>query len=64
MKLWLLPWLLPVAMVGVVVFVSIVGYPALAAVPVLAALPFLWRGLFPDSDDPDADVHYWRLGGR
>lgn len=65
MKLWMLPWLLPVGMLGAVVFVSIFGqYSALAALPAAAALPFLWRARFPARDDPDADVNYWRLRRR
>ena len=63
MKSWMIPWLLPVAMLAGVVFVSIFGsYSALVALLVAwVALPILWRARFPASDDPDADVHYWRI---
>ena len=66
MKSWMIPWLLPVGMLGAVVFVSIFdGYSALVALPVAwVALPVLWRIRFPASDDPDADVHYWRIRRR
>jgi len=67
MKSWMLPWLLPVGMLGAVVFVSIFdAYSGIAAV-VLAGvvLPLVLRAHFrSDRDDPDADVHYWRLGSR
>jgi hypothetical protein len=67
MKLWMIPWLLPVGILGAVVFVSIFDeYSALVAVPLAwVALPLLWRVRFPPStEDPDADVHYWRLTRR
>lgn len=66
MKSWMGPWLLPVGMLGAVVFVSISdGYSALIALAVaLVALPVLWRIRFPGGDDPDADVNYWRIGRR
>ena len=66
MKSWMLPWLLPVGMLGTIVFVSIFnGYSALVALPVAwVALPLVWRARFPSKDDPDADVNYWRLRRR
>jgi len=53
MKLWMLPWLLPVGMLAGVVFVSVFdSYSALVALsPAFAAA----------SDDPDADVNYRRI---
>ncbi|HUA06274.1 MAG TPA: hypothetical protein VMB27_20370 [Solirubrobacteraceae bacterium] len=66
MKSWMLPWLLPVGMLGAVVFVSIFdNYSALAALVLLGvALPVFWRVRFPARDDPDADVNYWRIRRR
>ena len=63
MKLWMLPWLLPVGMLAGVVFVSVFdSYSALVALsPAFAAVPFLLRSRFPASDDPDADVKYRRI---
>jgi hypothetical protein len=62
MKLWMLPWLLPVGLLGAVVFVVVAGrYAALIAVAVgLVLLPVLWRLHFPSTDE-DADSHYWRI---
>jgi hypothetical protein len=66
MKSWMLPWLLPVGILGAVVYVSIFdSYSALIALPVAwVALPVLWRIRFPPSDDPDADMNYWRIRRR
>ena len=63
MKSWMLPWLFPVGLLGTVVFVSIFnGFAALLVVPVSwVAIPLIWRIAHPARDDPDADVHYWRL---
>ena len=63
MKLWMLPWLLPVGMLAGVVFVSVFdSYSALVALSLaFVALPFLLRSRFPASDDPDADVNYRRI---
>ena len=63
MKLWMLPWLLPVGMLAGVVFVSVFdSYSALVALsPAFAAVPFLLRSRFPARDDPDADVNYRRI---
>ena len=64
---WWIPWLLPVGMLEAVVFLSIFdAYSAIAALVVAGiVLPLVLRVHFPsDRDDPDADVHYWRLGGR
>jgi hypothetical protein len=66
MKSWMIPWLLPVGMLGAVVFVSIFdSYSALVALPVAwVALPIAWRIRFGSGEDPDADVHYWRIHRR
>lgn len=63
----MLPWLLPVGMLGAVVFVSIFGeYSAIVAVGLACVVtPLVWRVRFPsDREDPDADVHYWRMTRR
>ncbi|MBV8218305.1 MAG: hypothetical protein JO325_07565 [Solirubrobacterales bacterium] len=66
MKLWMLPWLLPVGMLAGVVFVSSFGsYSALVALALaFVALPVLWRIRFPAGEDPDAEVNYWRIRRR
>ena len=66
MKLWMLPWLLPVGMLAGVVFVSSFGsYSALVALALaFVALPIFLRSRFAASDDPDADVNYWRIRRR
>jgi hypothetical protein len=58
----MLPWLVPVALLGAVVFVVVFSpYEALAAL-VLGVLlvPVLWRLYFPGRGDDD-DTNYWRL---
>jgi len=66
MKSWMIPWLLPVGMLAGVVFVAIFdSYSALVALALaFVAVPFLLRSRFPAGDDPDADVHYWRIRRR
>ncbi|HUJ35400.1 MAG TPA: hypothetical protein VLW51_09320 [Solirubrobacteraceae bacterium] len=63
MKPWMLPWLFPVGLLGAVVFVAVFnGFAALLLVPLAwIVLPVVWRIANPPGDDPDADVHYWRL---
>jgi len=63
MKSWMLPWLFPVGLLGAVVFVSVFnGFAALLAVPLgYVVIVLVWRVGHPVRDDPDADVHYWRL---
>jgi len=60
MKLWMLPWLLPVGLLGAVVFVVVTGrYAALIAAAVgVLLVPVLWRLHSPSEDD---DTHYWRI---
>jgi hypothetical protein len=62
MKTWMLPWLLPVGMLGAVVLVVVSSpYEALAAVGLgLLLVPVLWRLRFPASRE-DADTSYWRF---
>ena len=62
MKPWMLPWLLPLGILGAVVFVVVTGrYAALIAVAVSCLLvPVLWR-LHVGPAGEDADTHYWRI---
>ena len=62
----MIPWLLPVGMLGAVVFVSIFDrYSALVALPVAwVALSVARRIRFGANEDADADVHYWRIHRR
>jgi hypothetical protein len=62
MKLWMLPWLLPLGLVGSVVFVVVFNpYEALAAgVAGVVLVPVLWRLHFPGGGEDD-DTNYWRL---
>lgn len=59
MKPWMLPWLLPLGILGAVVFVVVAGrYAALIATGVgVLLVPVLWR-LRSASDD---ETHYWRI---
>jgi hypothetical protein len=65
MKTWMLPWLLPVGLLGAVVFVVVTGRYAPIAAVILGwmLVPILWRVRFPGSDE-DADTRYWRIGRR
>lgn len=69
MKAWWLPWLLPLLLIGAVVSVALLGkYAVYLALPVgllaFVGACLLWRARFgPTSDDPDANVNYWRLPG-
>lgn len=65
MKTWMLPWLVPVGMLGAVVFVVAFGKyaPVAAVVAGWLLVPVLWRVRFRSSDD-DADTKYWRIGSR
>lgn len=64
MKGWWLPWLFPVLLLGVVVLFAVFGDYAIFVSFGLAlvAVPLVLRAYAP-TDDPDADVNYWRLGG-
>jgi hypothetical protein len=61
MKTWMLPCLMPVGLIGSVVFVVVFDpYEALAAlVAGVLLIPLLWRLHFPGGDDDD--TNYWRL---
>jgi hypothetical protein len=69
MKSWWLPWLCPLVLIGGVVLVAVLGdYAVYLAAPLgfvgVVGICLLWRARFgPSKDDPDADVHYWRLPG-
>jgi hypothetical protein len=60
----MLPWLVPVGLLGAVVFVAVFNrWAPLIAVGVgVLLVPVLWRFHFHPPDDPDAEVHYWRIG--
>jgi hypothetical protein len=62
----MLPWLLPVALLGVVVFVSVFnGNSPLAALTVAGVaclIVSIVRHRRDGDQDPDADVNYWRIG--
>jgi hypothetical protein len=63
MKPWMLPWLLPLALLGTVAFVAeFNGYSALIAPPA-ALVALLWYlRLHPHADEgSDSDTHYWRI---
>jgi hypothetical protein len=68
MKPWMLPWLLPVGLLGAVVFVSIFnGNSPLAALTVAlisCAIAAIVRHKQYGDADPDADVNYWRIRRR
>lgn len=63
MRWWLVPWLFPLGLLGAVVSVTV--FKSDAGVLFLAGgimVVLLVWSLFPRAtDDPDADVHYWRL---
>jgi hypothetical protein len=65
MKMWMLPWLFPVGLLGAVVFVVVTSpYEAIAGVVFgVLIVPVLWRLHFPTSSD-DADTSYWRMKAR
>jgi hypothetical protein len=64
MKAWMLPWLLPVGMLGAVVFVAVFGrYAGLAAAAVGAVLVLVLCRVHTPAGE-DADIHYWRLRRR
>ena len=69
MKRWWLPWLFPVVLIGAVVLIVVLGdYVEYLALPLacvgVVGICLLWRARYgPSGDDPDADVHYWRLPG-
>ncbi len=64
----MLPWLLPVGLLGAVVFVSLFnGNSPLAALTVAGvgcAIVSIVRHRRDGDQDPDADVNYWRIGRR
>jgi hypothetical protein len=63
MKWWMIPWLVPLGILGailaVTVFNSSGGVLMLAGGILLVLLA--WSLFSSAGEDPDADVHYWRL---
>jgi hypothetical protein len=65
MKATMIPWLVPLGLLGTVVAFALTGpYVGLAvwvAVFVIVAVLWIVR-LDPHRNDTDRDAHYWRLG--
>jgi hypothetical protein len=68
MKLWMLPWLLPVGLLGAVVFVVVFNRaaPLIAAGLGVVVMPLLWRirsdwGAPGGRGADDPETHYWRF---